>query len=112
MQKLLQLLIAAACMMILAVGFVFLNGERKSYLADKEREQAAEMVRDSEAAAWVEVQKRKIAAEIAECKSGLQRYDLYNETAAFIRRVEASGQALTGESLQAAVAQCREIVGE
>lgn len=110
MSRTLQFLIAAACIFVIACGAVFLVDHKQA--ADKaaaDREWAAMMQR-SRTEAFADAQRAKQQARVDECQAALDAYDQQGQTFAFVQRVLASGQTLTGDAMLAEVAACRDLI--
>lgn len=110
MTRALQILVAAACIIVIACGGIFL-ADRKAE-ADKaaaDREWAA-MLERSKNEAFARVQKARRQAAVDECAAALEGYDTRNETFVFVQRVLLSGETLTGDAMLAEVAACRDLI--
>lgn len=110
MNRPLQILIAAACTVVLICGGVWLAGQNELRREAAHDRASAEMIDRLVTGAWVEAQKSKADAVIRACANALDAYDARNETFAFVERVKASGQTLTGDAMLAEVAACRGII--
>ena len=110
MNRTLQILIAVACVVVIACGAIFLMDRKEvAEQAAADREWAA-MVQRGRAEAFANAQRAKQQAAIDACAAALDAYDSRNETFAFVERVKASGQVLTGDAMLAEVAACRDLI--
>lgn len=110
MNRTLQILIAVACVVVIACGAIFLMDRKE--LADQaaaDREWAA-MVQRSKNEAFAKALSARDQAKVDACSSALDAYNSRNDTFAFVERVKASGQVLTGDAMQAEVAACRDLI--
>lgn len=110
MNRPLQILIAATCVIVLICGGVWLSGQNELRREAAHDRAAAEMVDRLVTGAWVDAQKAQADAKVQACSDALDAYDARNETFAFVERVKASGQTLTGDAMQAEVAACRDLI--
>lgn len=110
MNRTLQILIAVACVVVIACGAIFLMDRKE--IADQaaaDREWAA-MVQRSKNEAFAKALSAREQTKVDACAAALDAYDSRNETFAFVERVKASGQVLTGDAMQAEVAACRDLI--
>lgn len=110
MNRPLQFLIAAACVVVIACGAIFLMDRKE--IADKDaadREFAA-MIQRSKNEAFANAMRAKQQALVDACATDLEAYDSRNATAGFVQRVAASGEKLTGDAMMAEVQKCRDLI--
>lgn len=110
MNRTLQILIAATCIVVLICGAVWLSSQNELRKETAHDRAADEMVDRIVTGSWVAAQKAAADAKVIACSDALEAYDSRNETFAFVERVKASGQVLTGDAMQAEVAACRDLI--
>lgn len=110
MNRALQFLIAAACVVVIACGAIFLLDRKEAAdQAAADREFAA-MVDRSKAEAFVRALRRKDQALVDACAADLEAYDQRNDSFAFVQRAVATGEKLTGDAMLAEVQKCRDLI--
>lgn len=109
MTRALQFLLAAAAVVIIAAGCVFLAGAKREADERAEQEAFAAWMRNAQAEALADAQKARRQSEIDACAADLAAYD-GGDAYPFMVRATASGAVLTGETMLAEVAKCRGLV--
>lgn len=110
MNRPLQILIAATCVIVLICGGVWLAGQNELRREAAHDRAASEMVDRIITGSWVAAQKAAADAKVKACAVALDAYDSRNETFAFVQRVADAGQTLTGDAMLAEVAACRDLI--
>lgn len=114
MNQALKALVAVACVAIIAAAGVFLNDRRAVRAAAAVEAEQTQRIENM--IYLTRVQAERAAAEAVEaqavdaCRRDLEALDTQQATLAFVQRVEASGETLTGDTMAAAIQSCRAMV--
>jgi hypothetical protein len=110
----LKALVAVACVAIIAAAGVYLNDRRAVRAAAAIEAEHAQRMENMMYLARVEAERAAREAEqamvVEACRRDLDAFDNHQATLAFVQRVEASGQPLTGDTMAAEIQSCRNLV--
>lgn len=114
MNQALKALVAVACVAIIAAAGVYLNDRRAVRAAAAIEAEHAQRMENMMYLARVEAERAAREAEqamaVEACRRDLDAFDNQQATLAFVQRVEASGQPLTGDTMAAEIQSCRDLV--
>lgn len=110
MNRIVQVLVAAASVVILVAGVSYLSDRSAERAEANERAAIVADIQAAETRAWVEARKAEKRQAIDRCRDDLHAYDSQGVTFAFVERAVADGEILTGDAMLSAVAACREMV--
>ena len=112
----LKALVAVACVAIIAAAGVYLNDRRAVRAAAAIEAEHAQRIENMMYLARVKAERAAQEAEqamvVEACRRDLDAFDNQQATLAFVQRVEASGQPLTGDTMAAEIQSCRELVSD
>lgn len=116
MNQALKALVAVACVAIIAAAGVYLNDRRAVRAAAAVEAEHAQRIENMMYLARVEAERAAREAEqamvVEACRRDLDAFDSQQATLAFVQRVEASGQPLTGDTMAAEIQSCRDLVSD
>lgn len=110
MNRPLQILIATACVIAIACGVIFLMDRKEVASKAAEDRKWSAMIDRGKYEAFATALRTRHQAAIDACTVAIEAYDSRNDTFAFVQRVKASGQTLTGDALLSEVASCRDLI--